>query len=161
MTDTNATTTSCQFCQFSEGSAPVPGGVIYQDDLWLVRPIASAPALAGWLLVQARRHVAEPADWNAAEAASFGPTLQRLERIVREVTGAVRIYTASLNEGVPHFHCHILPRLATMPNDARGFQAFGLSELARKGEVTADPDEVTRVLAEIRQRARTALATTA
>jgi len=74
-------------------------GVVYVDEIWLVRPISCTPAVAVWLLIQARRHVAEPAAWNDAEAASFGPTLQRLERIVREVTGAERIYTASLNDG--------------------------------------------------------------
>jgi diadenosine tetraphosphate (Ap4A) HIT family hydrolase len=155
MTETTVQT-SCQLCQISDGSALVESEVVYQDDLWLARSISSTPAVAGWLLMQARRHVAEPADWNEAEAASFGPTLQRLERIVREVTGAVRIYTASLNEGIQHFHCHILPRLAEMPNGAKGFPAFGLSDLARKGEVRANPDDVTRVLAAIREKARLA-----
>src|SRR6266852_4599417 len=130
MTDT-IEKTSCQLCVMSAGSVAIEGGVVYQDELWLVRSISRTPAVAGWLLMQARRHVAEPADWNDAEAASFGPTLHRLERIVREVTGAVRIYTASLNEGIKHFHCHILPRMTEMPNDAKGFQAFGLSDLAR------------------------------
>jgi hypothetical protein len=46
--------------------------------------------------------------------------LQRLERILREATGALRIYTASLNEGTPHFHRHLLARLSTMPNNAIG-----------------------------------------
>ena len=147
-------TSNCQMCQFADGSAPVPGGVVYADDLWLLRSISSTPAIAGWLILQARRHVAEPADLNDAEAASFGPTLSRLEKILREVTGAVRIYTASLNEGNPHFHCHLLPRLPSMPNNALGFQAFALSDLARKGEVRANPDEVARVLAAVREQAQ-------
>jgi len=109
--------------------------------------------VAGWLILQARRHFGDPADMNAREAATFGPILQRFAEMLREVTGAVRIYTASLNEGTPHFHCHLLPRLSSMPNNALGFQAFGLSELARRGEVRADPDEVQRILDAIRERA--------
>jgi hypothetical protein len=66
------------------------------------------------------------------------------------VTGAVRIYLGSLNEGTPHFHTHILPRLPEMPNGALGWNAFMLSGLAARGEVRADPAEVTRVLGEIK-----------
>jgi diadenosine tetraphosphate (Ap4A) HIT family hydrolase len=64
----------------------------------------------------------------------------------------LRIYTGSLNEGNPHFHTHILPRLPEMPNGAIGFDAFGLSALARRGEVRADPEQVQIVLGEIRDR---------
>ncbi|HEV7666126.1 MAG TPA: HIT domain-containing protein [Chloroflexota bacterium] len=159
MTDTPSPTpaptpASCPMCAFSDASGPNDDSVVYQDEHWLVRSISAAPAIAGWLILQARRHVAEPADWNDAEAATFGPTLRQIEKTVRQVTGAVRVYTASLNEGTPHFHSHILPRLPQMPNNATGFQAFGLSELARQGEVRADPTEVERVLSAIRERAR-------
>jgi diadenosine tetraphosphate (Ap4A) HIT family hydrolase len=143
-------TSSCQFCD-----TPTEG-VVFEDEAWLVRSISSTPAVAGWLILQARRHVPDPADLNAKEAATFGPTLQRFAHILREVTGAVRIYTASLNESTPHFHCHLLPRLCSMPNNAIGFQAFGLSELARRGEVRADPAEVQRILDAVRERAAAA-----
>lgn len=144
-------TSSCQFCD-----SPATD-VVFEDETWLVRSISNAPAVAGWLILQARRHVSDPADLNATEASTFGPTLQRFARILRDVTGAVRIYTASLNEGTPHFHCHLLPRLSAMPNNAIGFQAFGLSELARRGEVRADPVDVERVLSAIRERALASL----
>ena len=44
-----------------------------------MRSISDAPAVAGWVILQARRHVGDPADLNATEAATFGPTLHRLE----------------------------------------------------------------------------------
>ena len=71
-------------------------------------------------------------------------------KLLREVTGAQRIYTGSLNEGTPHFHTHLLPRLPQMPNSAIGWNAFGLSELARRGEVRASPERVQRVLEALR-----------
>ena len=89
---------------------------------------------------------------NAEEAASFGPLLQRVARLLRETTGALRIYTGSLNEGTPHFHTHLLPRLPQMPNNAIGWNAFALSDLARRGELRAAPDEVTRVTKSLRER---------
>jgi diadenosine tetraphosphate (Ap4A) HIT family hydrolase len=124
--------------------------VVFADERWLVRSVSRTPAVAGWLILQARRHIADVSELDADETATFGPTLQRFAHLLREVTGALRIYTGSLNEGTPHFHCHLLPRLAQMPNNALGWNAFGLSELARRGEVRADPDEVQRVLDALR-----------
>ena len=45
--------------------------------------------------------------------------------------------------------CSMLPE---MPNAALGWNAFGLSGLAARGEVRADPAEVQRVLSAIRDR---------
>ena len=150
MTDTKA----CSFCTIAEGSGGDDAGVVYQDQNWLVRTISPTPAVAGWLLMQVKRHIGDSSELNAAEAASFGPVLQRTTSVVRDVTGALRVYLGSLNEGTPHFHTHILPRLADMPNGAIGFDAFGLSALARSGEVRADPAVVQRILADIRDRLR-------
>jgi diadenosine tetraphosphate (Ap4A) HIT family hydrolase len=144
MTDT----ASCPLCQIAASRE----GILFEDDTWLVRSISSTPAVAGWLILQARRHIGDPADFDATEAASFGPMVQRFAHLLREITGALRIYIGSLNEGSPHFHCHLLPRLPTMPRDAIGWNAFGLSDLARRGEVRADPQEVARVLAAVRER---------
>jgi diadenosine tetraphosphate (Ap4A) HIT family hydrolase len=148
MTDTK----SCPFCTIAEGGASADPTVVYRDECWLVRSISPTPAVAGWLLLQSRRHIPDVTGLDADEAASFGPLLQRTSSVVREVTGAVRIYLGSLNEGTPHFHTHILPRLPEMPNGALGWNAFGLSALAARGEVRAEPAEVERVLAEIRAR---------
>jgi diadenosine tetraphosphate (Ap4A) HIT family hydrolase len=76
--------------------------------------------------------------------------VQRFAHLLREVTGALRIYIGSLNEGSPHFHYHLLPRLPATPNNAIGW--IGLSDLARRGEVRTDPQEVARVLAGVRER---------
>ena len=140
--------TECSLCALATDA----DGVVYYDDTWLVRSISSTPAVAGWLILQARRHVADPSELDATEAASFGPTVQRFAEALREITGALRVYIGSLNEGIPHFHCHLLPRLPEMPNNAVGWNAFALSDLARRGEVRADPKEVSRVLAALRER---------
>jgi len=145
-------TKSCPFCTIAEGNGGAEAGIVYQDEHWLVRTISPTPAVAGWLLLQARRHIGDATELDGAEAASFGPILRRTSRAVREVTGALRVYLGSLNEGTPHFHTHILPRLPEMPNGALGWSAFGLSGLAQRGEVRADPAEVQRVLGEVRDR---------
>ena len=68
--------------------------------------------MAGWLTLQTRRHVPEPAAFSDAEAASFGPTLRFFESVLRDITGALRIYTVAMGESFPHFHGHLVPRYA-------------------------------------------------
>jgi diadenosine tetraphosphate (Ap4A) HIT family hydrolase len=124
--------------------------VVYEDAQWIVRSISKQPAIAGWLIIQSRRHIADVSELDRAEAESFGPLLCQISRLLRSATGALRIYTGSLNEGTPHFHTHVLPRLPEMPNNALGWNAFGLSAAAQRGEVRANPAEVERVLAAVR-----------
>ena len=63
----------CQLCQIAASGE----GILFEDDTWLVRSISSTPAIAGWLILQAKRHIGDSADFDATEAATFGPTLQR------------------------------------------------------------------------------------
>ena len=58
-------TKACPFCTIAEGSGAADPGIAYQDERWLVRSISSTPAVAGWLLLQARRHIGDAADPNS------------------------------------------------------------------------------------------------
>lgn len=136
----------CLICRINDGSVVVPHGLIHQDDLWVVRLIEPPWAVAGWLVMQTRRHCPEPAMFSDAEAASFGPTLRRFERLLREVTGAERVYTAALGEKVRHFHCHMVPRCEPSPHGAVGWNLFGLESRVAGGEAGADPDDVDRIV---------------
>lgn len=145
---------NCGICKASLDRASVPGGIVWENDLWLVRHLMPGRGIPGWMMVQTQRHVAGIAHFNDAEAASFGPTFRHLEKVLEEVTGALRIYTASMNESVPHFHCHIVPRHAKMPKDAVGWDVFDLFRASGAGEITVDAGEVAAVT----QRYREALA---
>ncbi len=63
-------------------------------------------------------------------------------------TGALRIYTATMNESFPHFHCHMVPRYEKMPNDVVGGDVFDVLRATGAGEVAVDDDEIGRVTAE-------------
>jgi diadenosine tetraphosphate (Ap4A) HIT family hydrolase len=109
--------------------------VVYEDALWLVRPIGRPWGLPGWMLMIAKRHVAGIAHFDEREAASLGPTMRRLTSTLEQVSGALRIYTAALGESQPHFHAHLVPRYAEMPRDAKGWPVFDLERAARAGEI--------------------------
>ncbi len=135
---------TCGVCNSLSG--PAPAAPLYEDDLWHVRHIDAPYPVAGWMLLITQRHVGGPAHFNDDEARAFGPALRHFERVLEEVTGALRIYTAAMGESHPHFHAHMVPRTASMPNDAKAWGVFDLQRAAAKGEITpADPAEVSRV----------------
>jgi diadenosine tetraphosphate (Ap4A) HIT family hydrolase len=142
----------CGICRSNAGEAAIPGGIVFENELWLVRHAPPPYGVAGWMTLQSQRHVGGPAHFDDAEAASFGPTLRHLERVLEEVTGALRVYTAAMGESFPHFHGHMVPRRAAMPNDAKAWGVFDLQRQASAGTVTVDAAEVGRVIAAYRDR---------
>lgn len=136
---------SCAICKANTGEAPIPGGIVFENDLWLVRHLAPGRGVPGWMMVQSQRHVAGISSFNDVEAANFGPAMRHLQKVLQEVTGALRIYTASMNESVPHFHCHMVPRYAQMPKNASSWEVFDLYRAAGEGEIVVDAAEVDRL----------------
>jgi len=135
----------CAVCATLSGPGRLPS--VYEDALWHVRPAPSPPGVPGWMMMVSRRHVAGPAHFNDDEARAFGPALRHFERVLEEVTGALRVYTAAMGESSPHFHAHLVPRTAVMPKGARGWGVFDLERAARAGEIATDAPEVARVVA--------------
>jgi diadenosine tetraphosphate (Ap4A) HIT family hydrolase len=129
---------------------------VFENELWHVRPIDPPAGVAGWMMMIARRHVPGPAQFDAREVASFGPTWCHLQKVLLEVTGALRIYTAALGESSPHFHGHLIPRFEQMPKDAKGWPIFDLERAAKAGEVVNDPTEVSRLTTAFRDALRAA-----
>ncbi|MDB4980270.1 MAG: hypothetical protein JWM82_1022 [Myxococcales bacterium] len=139
------TTVACAVCASLSG----PGRLapVYEDALWHVRPAPSPPGVPGWMMMVSRRHVAGPAHFSDEEARAFGSSLRHFERVLEEVTGALRIYTVAMGESSPHFHAHMVPRTPTMPKGAHGWGVLDLERSARVGEHVVDADEVRRVVA--------------
>lgn len=146
---------SCAICALNSGETPVPGGVVFENALWLVRHVPAPYGVAGWMMLHTQRHVAGPAHFDDAEAASFGPTLRHLERVLEDLTGALRIYTVVLGESFPHFHGHMVPRYARMPNEASAFGVFDLLRQAGEGTVNVDVGKVEELTSTYRARLAT------
>ncbi|MFN8526901.1 MAG: hypothetical protein U0821_27670 [Chloroflexota bacterium] len=141
----------CNVCKTNTGENPSEGGIIWENEHWLVRHTAAPYGVAGWMMLHTQRHVGGPAHFNDAEAAAFGPTLRWLEKTLEEVTGALRIYTAALGESFPHFHAHMVPKYAEMPGDAKAFQVFALSGKAAAGEIKVDAAQVAGIITRYRE----------
>jgi diadenosine tetraphosphate (Ap4A) HIT family hydrolase len=124
--------------------APGAPEALFQNELWQVRPIEPACAVPGWVMLISQRHLPGPAEFDDREATSFGPTFRHLQRVLLEVTGALRIYSAAMGESSPHFHCHLVPRYASMPSGAKGWPVFDLLRASIAGEVPVDLAAVER-----------------
>ena len=136
---------ACGICRTNADATSIPGGLVFENGLWLVRHLMPGRGVHGWMMVQSQRHVSGIAHFSDEEAANLGPALRHLQRVLEEVTGALRIYTAAMGESFPHFHCHMVPRYATMPRDASAWAVFDLFRASGEGEVRVDPNEVARI----------------
>ncbi|HJO81771.1 MAG: hypothetical protein QGG34_00500 [SAR202 cluster bacterium] len=136
---------TCGICKTNAGESDSQAVTVFEHDLWIVRQIGPDVGVPGWMMLVTQRHAAGPAHLNDREAASLGPSLRHFERVLEQVTGALRIYTATMNESAPHFHCHMVPRGETMPNDVFGWDVFDLLRATGAGEVSVDTAEVARI----------------
>jgi diadenosine tetraphosphate (Ap4A) HIT family hydrolase len=134
---------SCAVCASLTGEGRIDP--LFEDDLWHVRHASAPFGVPGWMMLISRRHVTGPAHFNDEEAGAFGLALRHFERILEEVTGALRIYTAAIGESSHHFHAHMVPRYASMPKNASAWGVFDLERAAKAGEISVDPAEVIRV----------------
>jgi diadenosine tetraphosphate (Ap4A) HIT family hydrolase len=105
---------SCLACDVLEGRIQPPGGVIYEDEHWVVDHSISPVALKGWLIVKPRRHVENFGELDADEAARFGPVSRSAAAAVQAALGPERVYVCSFGEEWRHVHVHVVPRYPGM-----------------------------------------------
>ena len=102
-------------CDVLAGRLAAPGGVIFEDELWMLDHSVSPCVLRGWLILKPKRHVEHLAELTDDEAASLGPLVQEASRALMHALGAERVYALSMGELVQHVHIYLLPRYEHMP----------------------------------------------
>src|SRR4051794_24802121 len=102
----------CFICAKHRGEVPVPGGLIYADDLVVLshlpleRPTERVErAYLGHLFLEPRRHIAELGELHPDEAARFGQLAARAGRAVLDGLNAEHVYAAVVGHHVAHLHC--------------------------------------------------------
>lgn len=92
-----------------------PGGIIYEDEFWVVSHHTGPFTDPGELMVKARRHSESVGDLTPPEAAALGPVLRAAVAAIEHVVRPERVYVASYGERQRHLHFYLLPRTANLP----------------------------------------------
>jgi len=131
---------ACFVCRIVEGRPLVPNvRVVYEDDA-VIAFLNQFPSQEGYTIVCPRAHVERYESELSPEAWLYLLAVtQKIARAVSEVTGAIRMYLASLGspERNPHLHLHVCPCPEGTPFDQQQFAAMQF----RDGEYLALTDE--------------------
>jgi diadenosine tetraphosphate (Ap4A) HIT family hydrolase len=102
--------------------------VIWENDSWLVRHHSAPYPVAGWLLLQPKRHVQGIAHFSAREVQEYGLIAQAISISLQNTLNVSKVYTIAFGESVSHMHQHFIPRSQEMPSE---FLGFGIADLYR------------------------------
>lgn len=146
--------TGCAICAIHADAAGYGDLECHRGRRWIVRHHPLPSPLVGWSFLCAVRHVQGAADLDDAESAELGPALRAASRAVRDLTGCDRVYAIAFGQGAPHLHVHLVPRF-----DAdESTRAWNVADHYRAVEAgaapAADPSEVARFVARMRDRLR-------
>src|SRR5688572_31972346 len=107
----------CSSCEIAAGRRGTPGGIIHDSGLFTVTHHGNPHhAMAGFLILQPRRHVEHIADFSGEEATEFGALLKRASRALMDVCQPQKVYVCSFGSVVNHVHFYLIPQRAGMPN---------------------------------------------
>jgi diadenosine tetraphosphate (Ap4A) HIT family hydrolase len=140
----------CPICQLHGDGVRRDSEEIARGALWLLRHHPAPAPLAGWLLLDARRHLGGPLAFTDEEAASWGPAVRHASQLVQRLTGCERVYLIAFGEGAPHLHLHLIPRFAADPASAAWSVADLYRAVAAGERRPADPARVRELVAAAR-----------
>jgi diadenosine tetraphosphate (Ap4A) HIT family hydrolase len=122
----------CELCQRLEDLPDA--AVIVRTNGWICYVNASFDDPA--CVIQAIPHVDGLQSMTDSQGASFGPTVAKVARAMRDALGAERVYLVSMGETHLHLHSLLLARTAADPVDGRG-----VSRIARYLASRSAPDK--------------------
>ncbi|MSR68946.1 MAG: diadenosine tetraphosphate hydrolase [Phycisphaerales bacterium] len=141
-------TSECGVCAGHANSAE-SHNIAWQSDHWLLRHHAHPAPLAGWFLLDTRRHTASAADLSAVEEGQFAHVLATAMRAIRGVVGVPRVYCVMFAEGAQHLHAHLIARDPAQAH-TKAWEVADLYRMVERGELPpADTAEVAAIVARV------------
>lgn len=105
----------CLACNVLAGKVKAPGGVIYEDDYWIVEHSLVPVLVSGYLIIKLKRHCENLADLTPQEANALGSIIRKTCLALSRVRKPAKIHVCSWGEQVQHIHFHVIPRAWDMP----------------------------------------------
>jgi diadenosine tetraphosphate (Ap4A) HIT family hydrolase len=98
----------CMLCRPEVADAFFTRRLLWQDEHWRLSAVLQGP-IAGFAHLETRRHVPFITDLDGPEAATLGPVLARVTRVLREAAGAEKTYVYVFGDRIPHLHFNLAP----------------------------------------------------
>jgi ATP adenylyltransferase len=121
-----ATRGPCFICRLVAGDPDYRHHVVYEDD-FAIAFLNKYPTLAGYTLVSPKAHREQvTGDFTPEEYHRLQALVRRVGEAARRVTGAERVYIASLGsqQANSHVHWHVAPLPPGVPLEAQQFAAM-------------------------------------
>lgn len=126
----------CPVCRSIEDNVSTP---VRGTRHWLIRPHPSPSPIAGWSIIDLRRHAEGWDALEALEAAELGPVIRAASAAIRQATGCDRVYVLGFAEAVQHVHLHLVPRHAIDARSTSWTVADLYRDVAAGRAAPADP----------------------
>jgi diadenosine tetraphosphate (Ap4A) HIT family hydrolase len=98
----------CMLCGPEVSDAFFTRTLRWQDEHWRLSAVLQGP-IAGFAHLETRRHVPFITDLDGPVAATVGPVLARVTRVLREAAGAEKTYVYVFGDRIPHLHFNLAP----------------------------------------------------
>ena len=145
---------SCLGCEIAGSRIIAPGGVIYEDESFV---LSGDPEIAikGFLVINAKRHVNSLVELAKNERANLIELITKAANIVKELGFADQV-TILQEERSPHFHVWIFPTQDWMREKYGEGAAYirEICENVREEATTEERQEVAGSIAKIKERFR-------
>ena len=136
----------CWFCNDEVRGESPPGGWLLDDGIWRAGAAPAGMARAGTVLLEARRHVRDEADFGIRESITFVPALGQVLTAMRAGLGCDRVYQWSTMAAYPHFHVWLVPWWRTSAHEGPAHLLDTVESPATEAEVTAAAGRIARAL---------------
>jgi diadenosine tetraphosphate (Ap4A) HIT family hydrolase len=150
----------CAICAGPAGDAGLGRVEVWRDDRWRLSMSTEGYTL-GFSYLEPLRHVPHVEDLDGPEAATFGPTIARVCRALKEAARAERVFVYVFGGGIAHLHVHLGPHVTgdalnsaiirgevaeeKLPSGATRMTSLDFSEVPRP-EIGAMIERTTRLL---------------
>jgi diadenosine tetraphosphate (Ap4A) HIT family hydrolase len=97
----------CLLCS-QEADAQFDRTEVWSDDLWRLTVSLDAE-VSGFSYLEPKRHIPHVEDLDGAEAETFGKILALTSGVLKEVTGARRVFLYAFGGLIAHLHFFLVP----------------------------------------------------
>jgi len=142
----------CLSCEITTGRQSVPGGAIYESELYHAHQDVAYP-IPGQIILATKRHFNLLTEMNSDEVSEFIPLVQRLRAIQQNVLEIDHAYYFYNEDSKHHFHLWMVPRYDWMSQFGKSIESVRPALLHARETMNTDENlqRVSETAARMRQ----------